>query len=209
MGKVILTVIVGLFILAIIGESSTPPENEREERSPAAQSSSSSEDEGSDTPAASEPAEPREPPSPWRVSRWTSDMDDSPAVALVSKSDELITGRFSGAGRAELLLRCLENTTNLYVKMNGHFLADIQGYGNVRYRIDDRQPATLRMKESTDNEALGLWSGGQSIPVIRRMFGHDKVTMQVTPFNQSPVTVSFPITGLEETIAPLRQACHW
>ncbi|WP_162500811.1 type VI secretion system-associated protein TagO [Modicisalibacter coralii] len=137
-------------------------------------------------------------------------MDDSPAVALTTNSEEIYTGAYGGpAGYATLHLRCLENSTNLYVKMNGHFLADSGGYGRVTYRIDDNRAHTVSMHESTDNKALGLWSGGRAIPVIRRFFGHDQVIMRVTPFNQSPVEVKFPIKGIEEKIKPLRTACHW
>lgn len=221
MGKAVVAFIVSLFVFSIIwdddNQAKEPPvdhaEQQRQaEAALAALDEAENDDEtisSSTSDEATPPPPPAPPPSPWKVSRWQSKMDDSPAVLLTSESEEMVSGRFGRAGPATLMLRCLENTTNLLVKVNDHFLADIQSYGNVRYRIDDRQAATLRMRESTDNEALGLWSGGQAIPVIRRMFGHDQVTMQITPFNQSSVTVTFPITGLQESIAPLRQACHW
>lgn len=216
MGKAITAFIVALVIFSIIGDRPFEPDDEpvaQAEQQRRAEAALAALDEASaqqsNEAASSDSTPPPPPPSPWKVSRWQSKMDDSPAVLLRSQSEEIVSGRFGSPGPATLMLRCLENTTNLLVKVNDHFLADIQGYGNVRYRIDDRQADTLRMRESTDNEALGLWSGGQAIPVIRRMFGHDQVTMQITPFNQSPVTVTFPITGLQEAIAPLRKACHW
>lgn len=216
MGKAITAFIVALVIFSIIGDRPFEPDDEpvaQAEQQRRAEAALAALDEASaqqsNEAASSDSTPPPPPPSPWKVSRWQSKMDDSPAVLLRSQSEEIVSGRFGSPGPATLMLRCLENTTNLLVKVNDHFLADIQGYGNVRYRIDDRQAAILRMRESTDNEALGLWTGGQAIPVIRRMFGHDQVTMQITPFNQSPVTVTFPITGLQEAIVPLRKACHW
>jgi len=200
--KIIFAIVVVLFLLGLI--------NENEEATSPRESAQSSSASQSSSPTAREPTEPRPPPSPWRVNQWTSEMDDSPAVSLTTNSLGIYSGAYGGrAGPATLILRCLENTTSMYVKMNGHFLADIQGYGNVTYRVDDLQARTARMKESTDNEALGLWSGGQSIPVVRQLIGHDQVVMRITPYNQSSVSVTFPIRDLEEKIQPLREACNW
>lgn len=200
MGKFFVTLIAALFVLSIISglgsDEPAPP------KSKASSSTANT--------APSPPEPPPEPQSPWRVSQWNSAMDDSPAVSLTTQSEGVYNGAYGGpSGSATLRLRCLENTTSLYIKLNGHFLADIQGYGRVPYRIDDQQQRTMRMRESTDNKALGLWTGGQAIPVIRRLFNHDQIIMRVTPFNQSAVTVTFPIDGIEEKIQPLREACHW
>ena len=195
MGKVILALVAALFIWAAIGD------DDKDEES---RTSSATQQENKT------PSPPPRPRSPWHVSDWTSPMDDSPAVALTANSQGIYTGAYGGpAGPATLHLRCLENSTNLFIKLNGHYLADLQSYGQVAYRIDGQQSRTMRMKESTDNKALGLWSGGAAIPVIRRMLGHEKVVMRITPFNESPVTVTFPIKGIEEKIEPLRAACHW
>jgi len=65
------------------------------------------------------------------------------------------------------------------------------------------------MDESTDNKALGLWSGGESIPVIKKMFGKKQLIARMTPFSESPITVEMDITGLDAAIEPLRTACGW
>lgn len=209
MGKVIAVVVAGLLILGWLNSGEQDKKlAAKEEKEQAAASTVDSNEPQTSQPSKPEP--PPEPPSPWRVNKWTSQMDDSPAVSLTSSSDSIYTGAYGGApGPATLHLRCLENETNLFIKLNGHFLADIQSYGKVTYRIDDQQARTVRMAESTNNKALGLWSGGQAIPVIRRMLNHDQVTMRVTPYNQSPETITFPIDRIEEDIKPLRTACHW
>lgn len=38
------------------------------------------------------------------------------------------------------------------------------------YRLDNNKAKTVSMQASTDNEALGLWRGGSSIPMIKNMF---------------------------------------
>ncbi|WP_157018348.1 type VI secretion system-associated protein TagO [Mesorhizobium xinjiangense] len=57
--------------------------------------------------------------------------------------------------------------------------------------------------------ALGLWNGSRSIPVIKQMLGKSRMIVRMTPYNENPFTATFDITGLENEIAPLRDACQW
>lgn len=145
----------------------------------------------------------------WYVQIETSPMDDSRTVAMVVLSNEEIPSRFGQTGTATMLIRCLENTTSIHISMNDNFLSDIQGYGNVEYRLDKETARSKSMHVSSDNGALGLWSGNRSIPFIRQMFGKDQMLVRITPYNDSPLMVTFPIKGTEEAILPLREACHW
>jgi type VI secretion system protein VasI len=87
-------------------------------------------------------------------------------------------------------------------------MADSGGYDRVTTRIDDLRAETRSWVESTNNEALGLWRGS-GISFIRSMFGHDVLLVQATPFNDNTIIIEFPITGVEDAIKPLREACHW
>ena len=88
-------------------------------------------------------------------------------------------------------------------------MADIQGKGRITYRLDSEDAARHTFRESNDNQALGLWSGGQAIPFIKGMLGHDRMLIRATPFSDSTVTGEFNIAGLDEAIKPLREACNW
>lgn len=145
----------------------------------------------------------------WDVSHDKSAFDDTDTVVLRLDSLEHIRGNFGGSGPATLLLRCMENTTSVYLTLNDHFLADIQGYGRVEYRIDGGKAASANMKESTDNKALGLWRGTQAIPFIKTLMTGERVVMRATPFNESPVEFEFRLAGITEAIKPLRSACKW
>lgn len=137
----------------------------------------------------------------------TSKFDDRTNVFLTTQSEEALSCRFN-SGTATLVVRCLENTTSV-VLVTGCHMADLGSYGKVEYRIDDRRASSVRMRESTDNKALGLWRGGQAIPFAKRLFGADRLLMRFTPYGESSMTASFDISGLEEAIKPLREACHW
>ncbi|NVF13765.1 type VI secretion system-associated protein TagO [Vreelandella maris] len=163
-------------------------------------------------PLEEEPKQPvaRAPLRSWQVTERTSAIDDSRNVWLTVRSRERISHWLGKPSRhATLTLRCMENTTSLILNMNDNHMADIQSYGDVTFRLDSEQAFTRSLRESTDNQMLGLWSGGLSIPVIKRMFDHDQITVRATPYNQGPITVTFPAHSLREQIEPLREACHW
>ena len=101
----------------------------------------------------------------------------------------------------------MENTTSVYITTSGCHLAssEYNDYGHVTYRIDHEPAETRGFSESTDNRALGLWSGGEAIPFIKSMFGRNNLITRFTPFSESPVTARFSIAGLEDAVAPLRE----
>lgn len=151
-----------------------------------------------------------EPPAPYRTWTDTSAIDDSKSVFVVYASQNREVMRsYGNAQPLQMNLRCLENTTTLYFSHNEAFFADIQNYGRVTMRMDDDPAFNRNFVESTDNQALGRWNGGQSIPVIRAMFGKDLLTVRLTPYNESPRTFTFNIRGIEQAVSELRETCNW
>ncbi len=88
-------------------------------------------------------------------------------------------------------------------------VSNVSDYGTVTYRLDKQGPRSVAMEASADEEALGLWKGRKSIPIIKTMFGKSQLIIRMTPHSQSPVTATFDISGLDEAIKPLRKACGW
>lgn len=167
---------------------------------------------GADAEAPSAPvATPVEPAvrSLWSVRRTRSEVDDSERVVLTLTSSDSIRGRFQQPGPATMVVRCEENTTSVYLLFNDLFMSDIQGYGQVTVRVDERRAREISMGVSTDNMALGLWRGRTAIPFIRDLFGGERMFVRATPFNETRVEMTFPIAGLEEAVSPLREACGW
>lgn len=146
--------------------------------------------------------------SKWVARKEVSEIDDSTNVFLSLTSEENISGRFGGPGPMTMYIACRENTTSLWIIFNGHHMSDYQ-YGTVTYRLDKTPAKKKSMRESTDNQALGLWRGGGSIPFIKAMFGHNKMLIKATPYGENAVQATFEITGLEQDISDLRKACHW
>lgn len=145
----------------------------------------------------------------WVSKIETSPLDDTETVVLSLKSDDDIRGTHGAAGPADLLIRCKENTTSVFLIFNDHFMSDLQGRGRVDYRIDQETPSRKNMAVSTDNKALGLWSGRVAIPWIKSLMEGGRLYVRATPFSESPVEANFSIKGLDDSIEPLRKACNW
>lgn len=161
-------------------------------------------DSAANRPVATTPA----PQSEWIARIETSEMTDQTNVFLRVESENYVSCGFSGRSKPVLHLRCMENTTAVIITTSC-FLSDIQGYGNVTYRLDDQAAQTKGFSASTNNNALGLWNGSSAIPFIKNMLGHDTILTRFTPFSDSAVSPRFPIAGLNEEIGPLRAACGW
>lgn len=146
----------------------------------------------------------------WRRQVEISELTDEKNVFLSVLSEDEVRDKYGlGSAPAVLNLRCMENTTAIIISFNDHFMSDHAGGGKVQYRLDDTPLATQSFRESNNNKALGLWSGGRSIPFIKKMFGHQQLIVRATPYNESSITVKFPIKGIEGAITDLREACGW
>lgn len=145
----------------------------------------------------------------WDVSISTSPLtDEQTVVALVLSNEEISCGR-STDQRMILLVRCKENSTSLYFDTGCHMTSGHGDYGKMEMRIDTQTAISVSGAESTNNEALGLWGGAKSIPIIKKMLGGELLTVRMTPFVQNPFVVTFNIAGMQSAIAPLRKACSW
>lgn len=147
--------------------------------------------------------------SHWQIRSEKSRIDDSTNVFLRVDSREPIISRYGEKVRPILYIMCRENETNISIWFGGYFMSDIQGKGDITYRIDDHSAKRKKFRESNNNEYLGMWSGHTAIPFIKEMFSGANLFVRAIPFSDSTLNIDFPIYGLKEAIKPLREACHW
>ncbi len=145
----------------------------------------------------------------WDVTEDVSKFDDSRKVVLRLQSEDTSPGQFGGQRHSWLYAACRENETNLWMTFADNFMATSLGGGEVTYRLDKDPAARQAFSESNDNEALGLWSSRTAIAFLKDMIGKETLIVRATPFNESSVTVTYDIRGLEEAIKPLQTACNW
>lgn len=152
---------------------------------------------------------PTEGTGKWRLQSDTSKLEDTTDHYVFLSSDDTFSGRFGGQKKAEFLMRCMENKTSAYFTFGDQFLADIQGYGKITYRLDSDKPITKSFNVSTDNKALGLWNGASSVPFLKSLSNRKQLVVRMTPYNESAITVTFDIRGFDEAVKPIRTACKW
>ena len=144
----------------------------------------------------------------WFINKTKSKADDSEQIIISVTGKDSTFCPFK-KNPHQLTLRCIENKTSLVLTFGGCFMADTNDRGRVLLRPDKEQAISINMIESTNNKALGLWSGGKSIPVIKRLLEKKSLYVRATPFSNSPVETTYNIAGLKNAIKPLRAACGW
>ena len=147
--------------------------------------------------------------SQWKLREDISKIDDSKNVFLTLNSDDTFQTRFKKNRTVSLLIMCRENNTSVIFNFADAFMSDNAGGGTVTFRIDKEKAFKKNLRESTDNNALGLWSGGRSIPFIKSLFEKGNLLMRFAPYNESSSTVNFNISGLKKSIPSLAAACGW
>ncbi len=143
----------------------------------------------------------------WRVSEDRSAMDDSREVTMILDADSTVrTGR--GERRPVLVIRCKENETDLYIVNDAS--ADVE-YGlndqaTVRIRVDSAKAVTQIWNESTSGESLFAPS---PIATAKKLYGANKLTYQFTPFDASPATTTFTLSGIRDHLPKVAATCGW
>ena len=135
----------------------------------------------------------------WDVDIEINPIDDSKTVVLSVGSSSGVS--FFGKPGA-FVLRCKSNKTDAYISW-GNLLGP---RAFVVSRIGKEEAKRKEWHLSTNRK-----SSFHPTPVsfIKNMIGHDALVAQITPFGKSPVTATFNISGLENAIVPLREACGW
>jgi len=146
----------------------------------------------------------------WEVSRFRSPNDGSIAVAMTVSTETFIPGRAqTPAGLAMFSLQCAEGNISAILQFGKDVLRDLEGSGNVVYRVNGRSEALQAFQQSTDGTAMGLWSSDVAVPFIERLIGATSLNIEAIPYRDQPIKARFNVAGLDKAITPLREACDW
>lgn len=147
-------------------------------------------DEKKPVPAEGEKTAPR-----WHSHNSVDRFDGARVVAV---------GAFHDGGQdAALWVRCRSNKTELIVTWPRSLG---RGRQVAQWRLDDRPPLSETWQTSDDGRAL---FAAQSIPLVKQMFKAQEFAIRANPGGAGQQSLFFKIAGLEEAIAPVRQACGW
>lgn len=145
--------------------------------------------------------------SKWVITDEVSPIDDSKTVILSLKSDSPIKSDFSKV-TPKLYIICKERKTNFIIDFDMFLSTD-----DIKpiTRIDsDKAVNGVEWYISTDYKAL-FYPGSQKKinEFIKTLKDKKKFFIQVTPFSKGSVNTTFDLTGLDEAIKPVREACNW
>tara|TARA_R110001583_G_scaffold31978_2_gene108998 strand:+ start:6083 stop:6697 length:615 start_codon:yes stop_codon:yes gene_type:complete len=137
----------------------------------------------------------------WSVRDERNPIDDTRTVSLSLIAD-------SGASKWDkpvvLFVRCQSNETDMFIVWNDYLG---MGTSRVTARVGSARAETKSWLNSTDNQATFYPSS--VIGYVKKMMASPSFVAQVTPYNESPVTVTFDLTGMSNALAPLRETCKW
>ena len=104
------------------------------------------------------------------------------------------------------MIRCRENVTSFVF-----FPETYLGLNAVEiiYRIDDASAQRARWNISSTHQSAGLWNGGTAIPFLQQLLGKSRLVLRVQPDSGSLVTATFDLTGVDDAIQAVRDACRW
>jgi len=141
----------------------------------------------------------------WTISRTVSKMDDS--KGLFAYVDGTPYRDTFGDKTPSLVVRCAEGKTALYLDMKTYIA--MEGTRPVTLRVGSGKARTAHWPVSTDFNAIGAWSGPESIPLIRELAKAKTAVLRVCPAILSDIDMSFDLEGLDRVAAELSQLCRW
>ena len=136
----------------------------------------------------------------WQVSVKTNPLDDSTTVALMLFAD---SGTSTWGDRVSLILRWQSNKLEAYINWHDY----LEDGASVTWRVGTKEARRGVWGLSTDNEAT--FYPYDVTGFIQELLEATRFVAQVTPYEESPITAIFDITGLKDVIRPLEKACGW
>ena len=130
-------------------------------------------------------------------------------VAVLNSSNETKGHVFQAT--PTLNVRCQDNRTEAYIDWENYLDGNSGDFRDNRHvvtlRIGDGDPFTVRAGVSTDNESTFFPSPIPSI--LKPAASADTLAARTTPYNESPQTAIFNVTGMRAALADLAAACNW
>lgn len=136
----------------------------------------------------------------WTVKIDVNPVDDSKRASMVLAAD---TGNSRFGDVVSLIVRCSSRELNVYINWND-YLGDS---AEVLTRVGSAKATTTRWPLSTDSQATFYPNNPKTF--INQLLRVDRLVAQVTPYNESPVTAIFDLTGMDMALEPVRDACGW
>lgn len=147
----------------------------------------------------------------WRTSSREDPVTGRTRHSAVLMASNRTEGIVSQPVTSRLVVRCQDNKTEVYLDWETYLGGNSGDFRDnrqiVTLRIGDGDPFTVRANVSTDNEATFFPSPIPSI--LKPAANADTLAARTTPYNESPQTAVFNLTGMRAALSDLAAACNW
>src|SRR5262249_23128523 len=144
------------------------------------------------------------PDSKWQFGTKTDKVDGSKTTGIALDSSDGLSGILGIKNKATLFARCRNNKTDVYVSW-----PEFIGIGDskeVKWRVDGQPVAVEWWMPSADGQAV---FAPAAVAFLKKLVGGQELVLSVGSFNKLPQALSFPISGADNAIKPVRDACKW
>lgn len=135
----------------------------------------------------------------WIVDVTESPLNDSKEVSIMRVSNDFENRR----NPAILMLRCQRNKTEAFLSWSEYIGSDNM---KVAYRIDKEEAKNVWWNASSTGKASFI---PKAISFIKSLEGKESIYIEAEKYRGGRVSATFDISGIEEVIIPLREACGW
>lgn len=154
-------------------------------------------------------ATPVDVPSAWLLQTEESAFTDQTNVYVSALSLEYASCPGGTRSFPELVFRCEENATEMYIAHGCYTPTITSDTWPVDIRVGDQPMRTVQMGGSASNEALGFWNYQSARSFAEELFGAERLLVRFRDYSGNETSLTFPVANLESSIRPLREACGW
>lgn len=141
----------------------------------------------------------------WQNNSKQSDFTDTQTVTILLDADSPVTG-WLDTQTPTLVIRCKENEFEIYIVVGMQFDVEtgLSDESTIRFRFDKGTAFEMVAGQSTDGEAVFI---NNPRVFLSKMVNANTLVFGFTPFNASPVSTTFDLTGLSNAVKPVLEAC--
>lgn len=134
----------------------------------------------------------------WQVKNSVDPMTDK-GIFIAALPSKTLSKR--GLKRS-MIVRCQDGTTEVFVDFREYF----SKYAAVTARFDSNEPIEENWSLSTDNVAA---FHREPLPFAKKLLTARKLVLRTQPYNESPVTLEFDLSGASTALQHVRKNCNW
>ena len=136
----------------------------------------------------------------WETTKSLDPLTDKPSITAVLKAND--------KQRLGLILRCKNGEVDLFITWGDYLGSDDP---KVTWRIDDERPKTRSWSLSTNKAGTfypSMINGITPGAFIAQLAAADRFVVQVTPYNEGPVTAVFDLKGIDVIAPQVLELCR-